>query len=59
MARVETHHGIARNTRAAPVAHDAALQEAKRLEKMQTVCSSHRTAGTSPLPVILTKDATR
>jgi len=26
------------------------IQEAKRIEKMQTVCSSHRTAGSATAP---------
>ncbi len=59
MTRVQAHNGSARDTRPAPVAHAEALQEAKRLEKMQTVCSSHRTSGTAPLPVILTKPPAR
>ncbi len=50
MTRVQTHQGGARDTRAAPVPHAQALQDAKRLEKMQTVCSSHRTSGTVRLP---------
>lgn len=50
MTRVQTNRGDARDTRAAPVPHAQALQDAKRIEKMQTVCSSHRTSGTVRLP---------
>ncbi len=41
-------------TRRAPVSHSDAVQEAKRLEKMQTVCSSHRTSGTAQRPAAKT-----
>lgn len=37
------------NPRPAPTKTDAELQEQKRLEKMQTVCSSHHVAGTLEL----------
>ena len=50
MTRVQIHHGGARDRRAAPAPHAAAIQDAKRIEKMQTVCSSHRTSGTVRLP---------
>lgn len=57
MPQVQDHRGATRDTRPAPTPHAAALQEAKRLEKMQTVCSSHRTSGTAARPPVLNKDA--
>ena len=50
MAQVQDAAGTTQNVRRAPVAHSDAVQEAKRLEKMQTVCSSHRTHGTAQRP---------
>jgi hypothetical protein len=39
--------------RRGPVPHSEAVQEAKRREKMQTVCSSHRVSGTAERPAPL------
>ena len=50
MAHVQSGRATALDTRRTPVVHNEALQEAKRLEKMQTVCSSHRVSGTASLP---------
>ena len=50
MTQVHDAVGTTHNGRRAPNAHSAAVQEAKRLEKMQTVCSSHRTSGTAQRP---------
>ena len=47
------------NTRPSPTKTPAEIQEAKRLEKMQTVCSSHRAAGTAELPQPVTLDDQR
>ena len=58
MTRAQIHHGGARDTRAAPAPHTEAIQEAKRIEKMQTVCSSHRTSGTARPPALLKRDET-
>jgi hypothetical protein len=45
MAHVQDAHGSTQHTRRAPPAHSDAVQEAKRLEKMQSHSSSHRAAG--------------
>ena len=58
MTRIQAHGGGARDTRTAPVPHAQALQDAKRIEKMQTVCSSHRTSGTVRLPAPSKDDRT-
>lgn len=43
-------HGTTPNTRPSPVPTEAELQEAKRIEKMKAVCSSHHVAGTLETP---------
>ncbi|RYC30066.1 hypothetical protein D3273_20850 [Lichenibacterium minor] len=45
MAHVHDARGSTHNTRRAPTAHSDEVQEAKRLEKMQSHSSSHRAAG--------------
>lgn len=50
MAQVHDAMGSTHTTRRAPNAHSDAVQEAKRLEKMQSHSSSHRTAGSSERP---------
>lgn len=50
MAQGHESAGSRHVTRRAPNAHSDAVQEAKRLEKMQSHSSSHRTAGTAPRP---------
>lgn len=57
MAQVHDGTGSAHRTRRAPVAHSDEVQEAKRLEKMQSHSSSHRTAGTAVRPAAAAKDA--
>lgn len=47
MAQTHDAQATTKNTRRAPTVHSDAVQEAKRLEKMQSHSSSHRTAGTS------------
>ena len=47
MAQVHDANGSTHNTRRAPVAHSDAVQEAKRLEKLQSHSSSHRTGGSA------------
>ena len=44
-------------TRRAPKAHSDAVQEAKRLEKMQAHSSSHRTSGMALRPAVPAADA--
>lgn len=50
MAQVQDMSGPQHDVRRAPVPHSEAVQEAKRLEKMQTVRSSHRTSGAIQRP---------
>lgn len=50
MAQVQDTSGTQHNVRRGPVPHSEAVQEAKRLEKMQTVSSSHRTSGAIQRP---------
>ena len=57
MAQVHGTSGSTHNTRRAPTAHSDAVQEAKRLEKMQSHSSSHRTGGSSDRPAPV-KDST-
>ena len=57
MAQVQSGRATGPNIRRTPVVHDESLQEAKRLEKMQTVCSSHRVSGSASLPGGLAKAA--
>ena len=57
MANVQSGRATGPDTRRTPMIHAEALQEAKRLEKMQTVCSSHRVSGTASLPGRLAKTA--
>lgn len=45
MAQVHDATGSRHTTRRAPNAHSDAVQEAKRLEKMQAHSSSHRSSG--------------
>lgn len=45
MAQVQDASATQHSGRRGPVPHSEAVQEAKRREKMQTVSSSHRTAG--------------
>lgn len=45
MGQVQDQTGAARDVRRGPTPYSEAVQEAKRLEKMQTMSSSHRTAG--------------
>jgi hypothetical protein len=45
MAQIQDTSGRQHDVRRGPVPHSEAVQEAKRLEKMQTVRSSHRTSG--------------
>lgn len=49
--------GSTPNTRPSPGMTESEIQEAKRLEKMQAVCSSHHTAGTAELPRPDTQDS--
>ena len=57
MAHVQDAVRSTHNIRRAPNAHSDAVQEAKRLEKLQSHSSSHRTAGTAARPAAGTKDA--
>lgn len=57
MAQVHDAAGSTNKTRRAPVAHSHEVQEAKRLEKMQSHSSSHRTAGTAGRPAATAEDA--
>ena len=50
MAQAQDTAGSRHITRRAPNAHSEAVQEAKRLEKIQSHSSSHRTAGTAAQP---------
>lgn len=50
MTRVQDATGPVHAARKGPVPHSEAVQEAKRREKMQTVCSSHRVPGTAERP---------
>ncbi len=45
MAQTQDPAGTLQTTRRGPAPPNAAVQEAKRLEKMQTVSSSHRSSG--------------
>ena len=45
MAQGQDASATQHSGRRGPVPHSEAVQEAKRREKMQTVSSSHRTAG--------------
>ena len=56
MAQVHDAMGSTHNSRRAPNAHSDAVQEAKRLEKVQSHSSSHRTAGTAERPARAAKD---
>lgn len=56
MAQVHDAMGSTHNTRRAPNAHSDAVQEAKRLEKMQSHSSSHRTSGTAGRPAAPAKE---
>ena len=56
MAQVHDTNATTHNNRRAPPAHSDAVQEAKRLEKMQSHSSSHRTGGSSDRPAPV-KDA--
>ncbi len=47
MTQVQNTNTTATTSRRAPVTHSEAVQEAKRREKMETVCSSHRVSGTA------------
>ena len=57
MAQVQFGRAIGPDIRRTPKIHTEALQEAKRLEKVQAFCSSHRVSGTVPLPNTLVKAA--
>ena len=59
MAQVQDATRGTHGSRRGPVPHSDAVQEAKRLEKMQTVCSSHRTHGTAARPAVPSKDGAR
>ena len=59
MAQVQDATRVTHGSRRGPVLHSDAVQEAKRLEKMQTVCSSHRTHGTAARPTVPPKDGER
>lgn len=45
MGQVQDQAGAAREVRRGPTPYSQAVQEAKRLEKMQTMSSSHRAGG--------------
>ncbi len=50
MAQVHDAMGSTHTTRRAPNAHSDAVQEAKRLEKLQSHSSSHRSSGSTERP---------
>ncbi len=52
MAQVHDAMGSTHTTRRAPNAHSDAVQEAKRLEKLQSHSSSHRTTGSAERPAV-------
>jgi hypothetical protein len=56
MTQVQDRAGMAQNGRRAPAPHSEAVQEAKRLEKMQTISSSHRTSGPMQRPAAAGKE---
>ncbi len=56
MTQVQDRAGMVHNGRRAPAPHSEAVQEAKRLEKMQTISSSHRTSGPIQRPASADKD---
>lgn len=59
MTRVQDATETVHVARRGPVPHSEAVQEAKRREKMQTVCSSHRVSGTAERPTAPKRDGDR
>lgn len=59
MTRFQDATGKTPDNRHLPNSHSAAVQEAKRLEKMQSIASSHRTSGAIQRPPAPSQDAER
>ena len=56
MTQVQDRADMTQQGRRAPAPHSEAVQEAKRLEKMQTISSSHRTSGPMQRPAAAGKE---